>query len=119
MAVRHTPDLQTLYTYKSKEMTQQKKQYLCTIELTAQLTQGTKTKRKNQIVLSLTQDEAQNPALITREFINAPENLHRAIPRWILGKTREAYKAEKVSFVQLPALGLKEVENENIKLNKI
>ena len=95
------------------------KQYLCTIQLVAQLTAGTKTKRTGQAVLTLTIEQATNPNLIPRELINRPENLYRAIPRWILGKTREAYKAEKVTFVQLPALGLKEVENFKINYNKL
>jgi hypothetical protein len=94
------------------------KQYLCTIQLVAQLTAGTKTKRTGQAVLTLTSEQATNPNLIPRELINRPEHLYRAIPRWILGKTREAYKAEKVTFVQLPALGLKEVENFKINYNK-
>lgn len=86
-----------------------KKQYLAKVQLVARLTQGTKdTKRTGEIVLSLTDDEAKNPDLISKEFLNLPENLHRAIPRFIIGKTREAYRAEKVLSIAGP-LGLKEV----------
>lgn len=88
-----------------------KKQYLVKVQLVARLTQGTKdTKRTGEIVLSLTDDEAKNTDLISKEFLNLPENLHRAVPKWILGKTREAYRAEKVLSIVAGPLGLKEVQ---------
>lgn len=88
-----------------------KKQYLVKVQLVARLTQGTKdTKRTGEIVLSLTDEQAADISTISKDFLNLPENLHRAIPKWILGKTREAYKAEKVLSIVAGPLGLKEVQ---------
>lgn len=95
-----------------------KKQYLVKVQLIARLQGGTKdTKRTGDIVLSLTNEEATNPALISKEFLNLPENLHRDIPKWILGKTREAYQAEKVISILAGPLGLKEVQLLNSSKN--
>ena len=81
------------------------KQYHCTVQLKAQLGAGSITRRKGEVVLNLTDEQAKDPSLISKEFLNLPENLHPAIPRWIVGKIREAYQVEKVLTVNGP-LGL-------------
>jgi hypothetical protein len=39
---------------------------------------------------------------ITIDLCNKPENLHRFIPRFILGKNRESYKVSKIVEVLGP-----------------
>lgn len=45
---------------------------------------------------------ADSPELITVNKCNEPENLHRFIPKFILGKSREGYRVTKVLDVQGP-----------------
>ena len=67
-----------------------KKVYSFEVELTAIL-QAQPVKRKSSVIIG-----TDNPDSMSVEEINRPENLHRAIPRFLTGKIREAYKCTKV-----------------------
>ena len=67
-----------------------KKVYSFDVELTAIL-QAQPVKRKSSVIIG-----TDNPENMSVEEINRPENLHRAIPRFLTGKIRDAYKCTKV-----------------------
>jgi len=52
---------------------------------------------------------APNKEAINLQLLNQPENLHRFIPGFILGKTRELYKVSKIIDVLGPLGNNKEV----------